>query len=582
MAGPGGGPPRRSHTKSRKGCDVCKRRHIRCDENFPQCNNCTKHKCRCPYNDNEETIFLDKNTDTPGFQQTVKQAALSRVNPPSSLSNPNDRLLHHIQSVSYELIHLHGSNFTVWSHYVPLFIKIGVDHAFVMHALLALSATHQNWQTRCSLSANQAYEHRVTSIVGLHKALDSFSQQNSDAVLAASLILSWQENDWFAWSQLALGTLVIISEMRPWKDNSLFKVFIEEQLTFFNLAPSSLDVYEYDELKNKHSVIVQKAISQLQLTDKYLRESDPSLSESIQQLLSFTLRVQGASPNITPKERFEILNPLRAWLLWKPVAFLRQSRGSLSALVTIAYYYTIALVVEPFFPEVGTAYFGTLCLNPIHEILRQFSFYLSEYTVAPTDRLNSLMKFPEEIVNYFENRIGLIRTNLSPTNQISDVSDTHSSVRLPSNIPVVSDRQEHNVFISPNQLSDNPLSVNPLSANYMPYKTPTDASHPHIPSPKFGESLLSPASSSFEEGQSFSVSKQEDNISFYDGQNLSRNFAGFTLDNREPRSFEIESVHLGLAVELPESREIPIESQQQLSEPIGFAAFARKGKDRQD
>jgi hypothetical protein len=28
MAGPGGGPPRRSHTKSRKGCETCKRRHI--------------------------------------------------------------------------------------------------------------------------------------------------------------------------------------------------------------------------------------------------------------------------------------------------------------------------------------------------------------------------------------------------------------------------------------------------------------------------------------------------------------------------------------------------------------------------
>lgn len=51
MAGPGGGPPRRSHTKSRKGCETCKKRHIRCDETFPQCRNCTKHKQRCPYQD---------------------------------------------------------------------------------------------------------------------------------------------------------------------------------------------------------------------------------------------------------------------------------------------------------------------------------------------------------------------------------------------------------------------------------------------------------------------------------------------------------------------------------------------------
>ena len=30
------GATRKSHTKSRKGCRTCKRRHIRCDETFPQ------------------------------------------------------------------------------------------------------------------------------------------------------------------------------------------------------------------------------------------------------------------------------------------------------------------------------------------------------------------------------------------------------------------------------------------------------------------------------------------------------------------------------------------------------------------
>lgn len=62
------GPSRRSHTKSRKGCKTCKKRHIRCDETFPQwyvanaslsvraslltpsCSqNCTKHQVKCDY-----------------------------------------------------------------------------------------------------------------------------------------------------------------------------------------------------------------------------------------------------------------------------------------------------------------------------------------------------------------------------------------------------------------------------------------------------------------------------------------------------------------------------------------------------
>ncbi|KAG9801586.1 hypothetical protein KCU63_g24987, partial [Aureobasidium melanogenum] len=53
MAGQGAGPSRRSHTKSRTGCKTCKRRHIRCDETFPQCRNCTKHQVRCDYMDQQ-------------------------------------------------------------------------------------------------------------------------------------------------------------------------------------------------------------------------------------------------------------------------------------------------------------------------------------------------------------------------------------------------------------------------------------------------------------------------------------------------------------------------------------------------
>ncbi|RYC91859.1 hypothetical protein BFJ63_vAg5300 [Fusarium oxysporum f. sp. narcissi] len=51
---------RRSHTKSRMGCFTCKRRHIRCDENYPQCQNCTKHKVKCSFHDtpSQEELLL--------------------------------------------------------------------------------------------------------------------------------------------------------------------------------------------------------------------------------------------------------------------------------------------------------------------------------------------------------------------------------------------------------------------------------------------------------------------------------------------------------------------------------------------
>lgn len=70
-----------------------------------------------------------------------------------------------------------------------------------MNALLAFSATHLAWLTECPLVNNMAYEHRGVALKGLHEAIGSFSRQNSDAVLAASLLLSWQTTEWcvFPW-----------------------------------------------------------------------------------------------------------------------------------------------------------------------------------------------------------------------------------------------------------------------------------------------------------------------------------------------------------------------------------------------
>jgi len=41
-----------------------------------------------------------------------------------------------------------------------------------------------------------AYEHRGIAMKGLHEAIGGFSAQNSDAVLAASMLLSWQATEW--------------------------------------------------------------------------------------------------------------------------------------------------------------------------------------------------------------------------------------------------------------------------------------------------------------------------------------------------------------------------------------------------
>lgn len=69
-------------------------------------------------------------------------------------------------------------------------------HSFVMNGVLAFAATHLAWLTDCMETKNIAYYHRGVALQGLHDAIGKFSRKSSDAILAASMLLSWQTSDW--------------------------------------------------------------------------------------------------------------------------------------------------------------------------------------------------------------------------------------------------------------------------------------------------------------------------------------------------------------------------------------------------
>jgi hypothetical protein len=78
-----------------------------------------------------------------------------------------------------------------------------------MHALLAFSATHLAWLTDCQATNNIAYHHRDIALKGLQDGISNFRRENSDAVLAASILLSWQAADWCGWASLMQGTSTV-------------------------------------------------------------------------------------------------------------------------------------------------------------------------------------------------------------------------------------------------------------------------------------------------------------------------------------------------------------------------------------
>ena len=91
------------------------------------------------------------------------------------------------------------------------FLSLASQHSFVMNALLAFSASHLAWISTSAETRNLAYQHGAVALKGLQMALANFSKANSDAVLAASLLLSWQAHDWYVTVVFAVVRSVLIS-----------------------------------------------------------------------------------------------------------------------------------------------------------------------------------------------------------------------------------------------------------------------------------------------------------------------------------------------------------------------------------
>lgn len=441
---------------------------------------------------------------------------------PQYFSVEDLRLIHHVASISMELSLSDAGNFTIWTGQIPTFIKIGATYGFVMHAVLALSATHIAWLTDCPLVSQMAYEHRGIALKGLHEAIGSFSRENSDAVLAASLLLSWQATEWRGWTQLMHGTSSVIDAMQPWKDESQFGDFMAEQSTFPTAPPSPLpNAKALSQPRKQDLDALQQAYGHLQHIESVLADHQED-TKAIVQLMNFVRGIRKVTPSQTAADRFEMLNPLRAWLFWLPVMFLQQAQENPYALVTLAYYYTVALVVEPIFPELGTAYFGSLSIGPIEEIARRlFSLNVSQHPGDDLQTPLTLIEYPIDMVSNFRARMGWQqpeRTASFPIFQQSGfdmVSNIDANTLYAfGNNPAFNYSQEHIAPIKSEPASAiSPLSLDPFSGS---------THYLGIPSPSGFGGYHSPSGSSFGD---FAYSDQGGDEYLYETQGNS--FGGF-------------------------------------------------------
>ncbi|KUJ10546.1 C6 zinc finger protein [Mollisia scopiformis] len=140
---------RKSHRKSRNGCQNCKRRRIKCNEEKPQCNNCLKHSDKCSFLITSQVSAtgpriqyhgLDSQSASPNISNSSPSLNEGSVFGQSHMLNLMDlELLHNYNtSTAYTL-----SNIAALQSFFRVNIpKFAFAHPFVLHAILAMSALH--------------------------------------------------------------------------------------------------------------------------------------------------------------------------------------------------------------------------------------------------------------------------------------------------------------------------------------------------------------------------------------------------------------------------------------------------------
>ncbi|RMZ89587.1 hypothetical protein DV736_g3198, partial [Chaetothyriales sp. CBS 134916] len=323
------------------------------------------------------------------------------------------RLIHHIVTLSSDLQSRGYSQCTPWASKMPSLITVALSHDFVMSALLAMSAYHLAWQTQNSDTKNLAYHHQGVALKGLHEAIGAFSRDNSDAILAASMLLSWQAAEWRPWASLQQGVSTVMNAMRPWAHESDLARYLNFQRSMARGRTPSTPTFPTPAMpmSNEHFRRVEEMMAELHNLKLRLGNNE-ELAEHTGRLLEYLRQLQQSFPISAPEQAFIRLQPLREFIFWLPPLILRAGESDLGPFTVLSHLYATALILEPLFPEIGGAYFGEMCLAPlekIHDILRtrrNSQPQASDFQVAL-----SLVEVPMQIVSMYRSRQGPMFTS---------------------------------------------------------------------------------------------------------------------------------------------------------------------------
>lgn len=223
--------PRLAHKKSRRGCQRCKARKVKCDEVHPVCTNCSRHGVACEYGD--PFVRPSNDTDDPSPPDHKLKSPFSLATSPHGPDSPYTNLEdigHALTPDERRLLELrllhHYTTVVTNSFATDIFrqvwlldsVRLGFEHPFLLNAIFAITSLHlvcdagegprvySNDETTRLVNAidrpkvslgdvDPEKAHRIylnLAVRTQREAVSCINPKNADAVFLASILLSYQ------------------------------------------------------------------------------------------------------------------------------------------------------------------------------------------------------------------------------------------------------------------------------------------------------------------------------------------------------------------------------------------------------
>ncbi|EHK46946.1 uncharacterized protein TrAtP1_010441 [Trichoderma atroviride] len=377
---------RRSHTKSKFGCQACKQRHVKCDEFRPTCHRCLSSKIPCKYPDQPPEEEPEQETPSLWWPEDIENACAEwketgeppfmSLAPSPSWHTMDMKDLRYIYKMALvaNILELSNTNdiCLLWGEMGVLF-QLATQYDFVAHTLAATSAQRLAVTTKSHEASLDAFHYRKQALHGLYRAMGSFSKENADAILAASLGCSYIMSDSRSLMTLAGNISTVANRMKPWLERSAFhRIFTYELPCPENEEQAAATPPETGDVEHRFALVKKLLAEGVNSVNglAFCFQGDRDLSAVLRQLRDVMRLVhERLGSDITAEDQYRLVYPFTAWFVKSPAAsFVSLSKKNPYMLVFLLHLYAVVVALTTALPRIDVPLFAKYRLRAILQI----------------------------------------------------------------------------------------------------------------------------------------------------------------------------------------------------------------------